>query len=285
MSDPRYDLHTHSTASDGTQPPSEVVRSAQRAGLDGIALTDHDTTAGWAEAMHTARETGTLLVPGMEFTCRTHDGISVHLLAYLPDPDDEAMVAETRRARAARLERAQLMVERLAEDFDITWQRVLDHAGEDATIGRPHLADALVAIGAVSDRSEAFAHILTGSSKYYVPHYAPDPSHAVRLVRAAGGVPVFAHPLAAARGRVVGDEVFEQMIEAGLAGLEVEHRDNPPEARERLSALAQRHGLFTTGSSDYHGAGKPNRLGEHLTHPEVLAEIERQGTGTPVVRS
>ena len=219
----RYDLHTHSTESDGTEPPADVVRAAARAGLDGLALTDHDTTAGWAEAAHAARETGLTLVPGMEMSCTSADGVSVHVLSYLHDPEDPALLREVGLARDARLIRAQEMVRRLGADFPITWELVQEHAAENATIGRPHLADALVTIGAVPDRSAAFREILAGRSKYYVPHFAPDPAEAVALIRAAGGVPVFAHPRARMRGRVVGDEVFEQMAEAGLAGVEVEH--------------------------------------------------------------
>ncbi|MDY6054572.1 PHP domain-containing protein [Micrococcus sp.] len=280
----RLDLHTHSTESDGTDAPADVVRAAARAGLDGIALTDHDTTVGWEPAAQAAREEGLLFVPGMEMTCMDSDGTSVHLLSYLHDPHEPALLAELTAARAARLTRAQEMAERLAEDFPLTWELVQEHAAEGATIGRPHLADALVSLGVVPDRSAAFQTILTGRSKYYVPHYAADPVEAVRLVRAAGGVPVFAHPRARMRGRVVGEDVMEAMVEAGLAGLEADHRDNPEQERVWLRAFAARHGLFVTGSSDYHGTGKPNRLGEFTTGAEVLAEIERQGTGSEVVR-
>ena len=284
MSTARYDLHTHSTESDGTEPAADVVHAAARAGLDGLALTDHDTTAGWAAAADAARETGLLLVPGMEMSCMAADGTSVHLLSYLHDPADPSLLAELGASRDARLTRAQSMTERLAEDFPITWDLVREHASENATIGRPHIADALVTIGAVPDRSAAFSSILRGGSKYYVPHYAVDPVEAVRLVRAAGGVPVFAHPRARLRGRIVGDDVLEAMIEAGLAGLEADHRDNPEQERTWLRETAARHGLFVTGSSDYHGAGKPNLIGEFTTGPEVLAEIEHQGTGAAVVR-
>ncbi|MDO5635166.1 MAG: PHP domain-containing protein [Micrococcus sp.] len=284
MTGPRYDLHTHSTRSDGTEPPAVVVRAAAAAGLDGIALTDHDTAAGWDEAAAAARETGLLFVPGMEMTCRAPSGASVHLLSYLHDPEHPVLHEELERERSARVVRAQQMVERLAEDYDISWDYVQQFAEEGATIGRPHLADALVGLGVVEDRSMAFSHILTGASKYYVPHYAPHPVDAVRLVRAAGGVPVFAHPLASARGRTVGMDVIEDMIDAGLAGLEVEHRDNAPDDRTVLRHVAARHGLLVTGSSDYHGLGKPNRLGEHTSGAEVLAEIEAQGSGVAVVR-
>ena len=280
----RYDLHTHSIESDGTEPPADVARAAARAGLDGLALTDHDTTAGWAAAAAAALAEGIAFVPGMEMSCMAADGTSVHVLSYLHDPADPSLLREIGTARSARLTRAQEMVDRLARDYPITWELVQEHAAEGATIGRPHLADTLVTLGVVEDRSAAFAHILTGRSKYYVPHYAPDPAIAVELIRSAGGVPVFAHPRAVTRGRVVGVEVIEEMIDAGLAGLEADHRDNPEEERSWLREVAARHDLFVTGSSDYHGTGKPNLLGEFSTGEDVLAEIERQGTGAAVVR-
>lgn len=277
----RIDLHTHSTVSDGTESPARVMDQAAAAGLDAVALTDHDSTAGWAEAEARAQELGVDLVCGMEVTCASAQGISVHLLCYLQDPESPGLLAEITRSRQARTVRAQTMVERIAEDYPISWDSVQEFVGEGATVGRPHIADALVAAGAAADRSAAFAEILSGNSRYYVPHYAPDPAQAVRLVREAGGVPVFAHPLASARGRVVGQDVFEEMVEAGLAGVEVFHRDNPPQAQEWLLDFAGQHGLLVTGSSDYHGAGKPNRLGEHTTPPESLQEIRRQARPRP----
>ncbi len=270
------DLHAHSTASDGTDAPAGVVVAAATAGLDVVALTDHDTTAGWADAAAQAAVTGVSVVLGSEISARW-DGISVHLLSYLHDPTHPALLAETERTRAARLVRARTMVDRLEEDFGLTWDEVMAHTGPDATVGRPHIADALVARGVVPDRSAAFATMLVPSSRYYVPHYAPEAVDAVVAIRASGGVPVFAHPGADARGRVVPDEAVEQLADAGLAGLEVHHRDHGRVQRERLTALADRLGLLVTGSSDYHGAGKPNRLGERTTAPEVLEEIERQG--------
>lgn len=269
----RIDLHTHSNVSDGTQTPAALADAAAEAGLDVFALTDHDTAAGWAEASARAEQLGLDFVSGMEVSCCSAEGIAVHVLAYYPDPTSPGLTAEIEKARAARLTRAQRMVERLAEDFPIDWEQVQRFVGPGATVGRPHIADALVAAGVVENRSEAFASILTGRSKYYVPHYAPAPEQAVRLIRVAGGVPVFAHPLAAVRGRVVGWETFDAMVEAGLAGLEVYHRDNDDAARAALLDYAARHGLLVTGSSDYHGAGKPNMLGENTTAPEVLERI------------
>ncbi|MDP5227146.1 MULTISPECIES: PHP domain-containing protein [Arthrobacter] len=275
----RIDLHAHSNISDGTQPPAELVASAAEAGLDVVALTDHDTTEGWAEAGAAARAHGVALVPGMEVSCRTHEGISVHLLCYLHDPTHPGLLEEISKARDARLRRAEHMVALLAEDYPLNWDDVTQHLAPGATVGRPHIADALVAAGIVADRTEAFATILTSRSRYFIPHYAPDPAYAVGLVRAAGGVPVFAHPVATARGRVVGERTYHEMIDAGLGGLEIWHRDNPQEGREFLLGMAAKHDLIVTGSSDYHGRGKPNHLGENLTAPEQFARIEEQGSG------
>lgn len=280
----RIDLHAHSNVSDGTQTPEVLVAAAKAAGIDVLALTDHDSTAGWAEASAAALRQGLALVPGMEISCKTREGISVHLLSYLHNPLDADLLEEITKSKDARLSRAERMVERLAEDYPLNWDDVTQHVAPGATVGRPHIADALVAAGVVEDRSEAFASILTSHSRYFVSHYAPDPVLAVQLVRAAGGVPVFAHPVASARGRVVAEETFRDMIDAGLLGLEIDHRDNPEPGRAFLRKLAARHDLLVTGSSDYHGAGKPNLLGENLTSPETLARIEELGTGTAVVR-
>lgn len=280
----RIDLHAHSNISDGTQPPAVLMAAAKDAGLDVIALTDHDSTAGWHEAAAAAREVGIALVPGMEVSCRTSEGITVHLLSYLHDPFNPDLLEEIGKSKDARLSRAERMVERLAEDYPLNWDDVTQHVAPGATVGRPHIADALVAAGVVADRTEAFAGILTSHSRYFLTHYAPDPVLAVQLVRAAGGVPVFAHPVASSRGRVVGERTYNEMIDAGLLGLEVDHRDNSEEGRAWLRKLAAAKGLLVTGSSDYHGAGKPNLLGENLTAPEVLARIEELATGTAVVR-
>ncbi len=278
----RIDLHTHSVASDGTEPPAGVVAAAASAGLDVVALTDHDTTAGWVEAEAAARRLGIGLVRGAELSCRAEGG-SVHLLAYLHDPDDEGLRAEAVRIRASRAGRAQEMVRRLAADFPITWDDVLAQTGPDATVGRPHIADALVVRGVLPNRSAAFTSILTNDSPYYVQHYATGLVDAVRLVLAAGGVPVMAHPGAATRGRILSDAAIREAADAGLAGLEVHHRDHTPAEVERLTALAAELGLLVTGSSDYHGRGKPNVLGENTTHPDVLQAIVDRGR-IPLVR-
>lgn len=279
----RIDLHTHSSASDGTEPPGGVVASAAAAGLDVVALTDHDTTSGWAAAADAARTHGVALVRGTEVSALSR-GVSVHLLSYLQDPAAPALADLVAQTREARLHRGRAIVERLSRDLPVTWDDVLAQQAPGTVVGRPHIADALVAAGLVADRSAAFADLLSARGRYYVPYYAPEAVEAVEAIRAAGGVPVFAHPGADGRGRIVPDAVIAELAEAGLAGLEVDHRDHGPEQRARLRALADRLGLLVTGSSDYHGTGKPNLLGEHTTAPEVLAEIERQGA-TPVVRA
>jgi predicted metal-dependent phosphoesterase TrpH len=279
----RIDLHTHSSVSDGTETPGELVASAAAAGLDVVALTDHDTTAGWAEASDAARRLGVALVPGTEVSALSR-GVSVHLLSYLQDPADPALADLVAQTRDARLHRGRAIVERLSQDLPITWDDVLAQQQPGTVVGRPHIADALVALGVVPDRTAAFADLLSARGRYYVPYYAPEAAEAVEAVLASGGVPVFAHPGADGRGRVVPDSAIEELAEAGLAGLEVHHRDHTPEQRARLAALADRLGLLVTGSSDYHGTGKDNVLGENTTAPEVLAEIERRGR-TAVVRA
>lgn len=273
----RIDLHTHSTQSDGTQTPAEVMRSAAEAGLDVVALTDHDTTRGWGQAARAVADTGVTLVPGIEISC-AYDGISIHLLGYFIDPLDAPLLAELERARSSRRTRAQRIVEKLAPDTGLTWSQVQEQFGADTTIGRPHIADALVAAGVVASRDDAFTAYLGSGSKYHVSHYAPHPSVATRLVRAAGGVPVMAHPFAAARGRTVQHDVIEGMANAGLAGLEIYHRDHTDEAIGQGLRLAERLGLLVTGSSDYHGTGKQNQLGENMTSPEVLEQLIAQAT-------
>jgi Predicted metal-dependent phosphoesterases (PHP family) len=284
--DPRFtppvDLHTHSSVSDGTESPAELVRSAHRAGLGTVALTDHDSTAGWADAVAAAREIGITFVPGMELSTR-YGWKSVHILAYLFDPDDQSLSAETARIRQARRTRAEAMVTRLAVDYDLTWEDVLAQTVPGATVGRPHIADALVKRGHVDSRSDAFETLLHPRGGYYEPLYAPTPLDGVRLIRAAGGVPVLAHPASRGRDRVVQEDYLERLIDAGLFGLEIDHRENTEDGKAYLRQLAERHGLVLTGSSDYHGAGKPNRLGENTTPTGVLERIIAEASGTTPV--
>lgn len=278
----RIDLHTHSNVSDGTQSPADVMASAADAGLDVVALTDHDTTAGWGEAAEAAAQHGVALVRGIEVSCQ-HEGISIHLLGYLQDPAEPGLLEELERSRKSRETRAERIVERLARAVPLSWDDVLKQIEPGATVGRPHIADAMVAKGIVTSRGAAFSDYLHDRSPYYVSHYAPDPVKAVRLVNAAGGVAVMAHPFASGRGLVVDDSVIEEMAAAGMAGLEVHHRDHTARQVQHGLDLAASLGLFVTGSSDYHGAGKVNLLGENTTDPVVLQQIEALASGVEVL--
>ncbi|MFF2657856.1 PHP domain-containing protein [Kitasatospora sp. NPDC058032] len=279
----RIDLHAHSNASDGTDSPAELVAAAVGAGLDVVALTDHDTVAGHAEAADAvhALPTGTrlTLVPGAELSCVV-DGISMHLLAYLFDPAEPDFAAERELVRTDRFRRGRAIVERCRElGADISWEQVQRIAGE-GSVGRPHIASALVEAGVVATVSDAFtADWLANGGRADVRKHETDPVTAVRLVRAAGGVPVFAHPGAVKRGRTVSDEVIAGLAAAGLAGLEVDHIDHDEPTRDHLRGLAVELGLLTTGSSDYHGSRKTVRLGEFTTDPAVYEAIVEQATG------
>jgi predicted metal-dependent phosphoesterase TrpH len=266
------DLHTHSSVSDGTQTPAELMQAAADAGLGTVALTDHDSTAGWAEATDAAQRLGLGFVPGMELSTR-FGWKSVHMLAYFFDPGDAALSAETQRIRAARRTRAEAIVARIAEDYDLTWDDVMAHTAPGASVGRPHIADALVTRGHVIDRTEAFETLLHPRGGYFEPLYAPTPLEGVRLIRGAGGVPVLAHPATRGRDNVLDARYLASLVDAGLAGLELEHRENTDDGRDFLTDFARAHDLVVTGSSDYHGAGKPNELGENTTTPEALERL------------
>ncbi|CAL9426796.1 PHP domain-containing protein [Streptomyces sp. enrichment culture] len=274
----RIDLHTHSTASDGTDTPAELVRKAAAAGLDVVALTDHDTTRGHAEAL-AALPQGLTLVTGAELSCRL-DGVGMHLLAYLFDPEEPALLAERELVRDDRVPRAKGMVAKLNElGVPVTWEQVARIAG-NGSVGRPHVASALVELGVVDSVSDAFTpEWLADGGRAYVPKHETDPFEAVRLVKNAGGVAVFAHPAAAKRGRTVPDSAIAELARAGLDGIEVDHMDHDPDTRARLRGLAGELGLLVTGSSDYHGSRKTCVLGEFSTDPEVYGEITRRATG------
>lgn len=274
----RIDLHTHSTASDGTLTPAEVVDAAVLAGLDVVALTDHESATGWEAARARARETGIGFLPGIELSTKLR-GASIHVLGYLVDPTTAELAEEMRRVRDARLVRATQMIDALSADYPLSREDVDAQISDGATVGRPHIADALVAKGIVPDRSAAFAALLHPRSPYYVSTYAPPPDQAIRLIRAAGGVPVLAHPGRAYLSGRLTDAVIADLVDAGLAGVEVWHRENEQPTRAHLLELAKRHGLITTGSSDFHGAGKPNRIGENLTPQAALQQIVGDGTG------
>jgi len=277
----RIDLHTHSTASDGTTPPAELMRQAREAGLDVVALTDHDTTAGHHEAVQGV-PLGLTLVRGAEVSCQ-HEGISLHLLAYLFDPDEPQLAAALAGLRASRLGRAEEMVRRLeADGVPISWGQVQALAG--GTVGRPHIAQALMAAGLVGSVSQAFTPQWIGTGgRYWAPKAELDAVSAVGLVTAAGGVAVFAHPAAVTRDRTVGDDVVALLAHAGLAGLEADHVDHSEPARAQLRRLAADLGLFVTGSSDFHGENKGVQLGAYTTSLPAYAQIVEQATGAVVV--
>jgi predicted metal-dependent phosphoesterase TrpH len=277
----RIDLHTHSTASDGTTSPGQLVLDARAAGLDVLALTDHDTTAGWDEAA-AALPAGLSLVRGAEISC-VRDGIALHLLAYLFDPAEPAFAAAREELRDSRVGRAERMVALLRDDgVAVTWEQVQALAG--GTVGRPHVAQALLAAGAVGSVDEAFsARWLGAGGRYFVGKRELDAVEAVRAVKAAGGAAVFAHPAASRRGRVVRDDVFAVLAEAGLDGLEVDHVDHDDSERAHLRGLAADLGLLVTGSSDFHGTNKTNRLGAHTTGEAAFEALVDRTFGVAVL--
>jgi predicted metal-dependent phosphoesterase TrpH len=278
------DLHCHSTASDGTLTPAELVRAGAAAGLDVMAITDHDTTGGWADAA-AARPDGLRLVRGAELSCRWHGAepaIPLHLLAYLFDPAEPVLAAELVRLRVDREQRGEKIVEKLrADGVPITWAEVHGYAA-GGSVGRPHIAQALIRVGLVKTTDEAFASAWLGA-RYFVPKSDLDVFDAVRAVREAGGVAVFAHPRASKRGRVVPDELIAELAEAGLFGLEADHEDHSPAERAQVRALADRLGLVVTGSSDFHGTHKTVQLGAFRTDPEAYEKIVSAATGVPVL--
>jgi predicted metal-dependent phosphoesterase TrpH len=274
------DLHLHSQNSDGTEPPADVMAAAHRHGIRTASLTDHDTTSGWVEASGAATALGMTFIPGMEMSAK-YGGRSVHVLSYLIDPDDTALNAMTARVRASREHRASAMVERIGRDYDLGWADVVAKTSEGATVGRPHIADALVARGIVGDRAEAFGGILSPRSDYYVSLFAPDPVTAVSLVVAAGGVPVIAHP--AGRAGLLPLDLLHELLDAGLGGFELGHRENRAPGLAQLQEIVAERDLIVTGSSDYHGTGKPNLPGENTTSDEMVARLIARGTGSDPV--
>jgi predicted metal-dependent phosphoesterase TrpH len=271
----RIDLHTHSTASDGTLTPAEVMVAAAEAELDVVALTDHDTAAGWPEAAAAAGAAGVSLLPGVELSCRWYavqPAIPLHLLAYLVDPEHPGLAEEMARVRSARTDRAARMVELMrADGVDVTMDELLGFAA-GGTIGRPHLAQALIRRGLAGTVAEAFAPAMLGE-RWRLPKDDTDVFTALALVRGAGGVAVFAHPRATRRGRTVPDSLIGEMAAAGLIGLEADHEDHSPAERAAVRALAEELGLLVTGSSDFHGANKTVSLGANLTSPTAYHRI------------
>jgi len=277
------DLHTHTNCSDGTDSPRELVNKAIVQGLEVLGISDHDTTSGWKEATETLR--GSLkLALGSEISCLTRDGISVHMLGLLFDPEHAEMQQVLEETRDGRLPRMRKMIEKMrAEGIDISMADVEQAMPTGATMGRPHLADALVAKKIVKSRDEAFVDLLHNESRFYVSHAAPTPAEAIALIRRAGGVAVIAHPFASHRGQILKAEDFSELVAAGLNGIEVDHRDQNPDERAMLRSIAKELDLVVTGSSDYHGTGKLNSLAENHTHREQWEKLESQANARRVV--
>ena len=278
----RADLHSHSSVSDGTEPPAVVIRRAAEAGLDVIALTDHDTVAGHREAA-SALPAGLTLLPGAELSCRL-DGHSVHMLAYLFDSDNDALAGEMAEIRESRLHRARAMVGKLNElGVPITWEQVSEIAG-GGVVGRPHIARAMIDAGAVASIEEAFTPQWIGpGGRAHVSRYALDPAKAIDLVRAAGGVTVVAHPRGMGRGWQIPDEVIADLAAVGLTGIEVNHPQQDEQERGRLSELASSLGLVASGGSDDHGALTGFRIGSEVAAEGAYEALISHATGaTPI---
>ncbi len=273
------DLHTHTNASDGTDSPTQLIDKAINRGINILALTDHDTTRGWDEAksalLNHPSQTEMKLVLGSEISCQDDNGISIHMLGLLFDPNYQPLFEVLERTRENRHSRMERIIARLNEaGIDITIDEVNAQRKGDATLGRPHLADALVARGHVASRDEAFAALLHNKSKFYINHYSPSPVETIKLIKAAGGVAIIAHPLASQRGRTISMDLFESLIAAGLDGIEVDHRDHSENEKSELLRFAIENELIVTGSSDYHGTGKLNQLAEYTTHPRQWEALE-----------
>ncbi len=288
-----HDLHTHSVHSDGVHPPAEVVARAAAAGLAGLALTDHDTTAGWAEAATAAEAAGLAFLGGIELSTE-QDGKSVHVLGYGLDPADPALVAELRRLTGERRRRAEVMLARL-EGLGVSVDlAAVEAIAGDAAIARPHLAEALVAAGHVADAREAFDVYLGDGAAAYEPKRALAPEDGVRLIVAAGGVAVLAHPGLdrGCEGQPVSTALLDRLVAAGLAGVESDHPGHDTPTRDRWRSLAADRGLAATGGSDYHGRYDDEEIGRWATTAETVARLlggpeperaepEREGVSEP----
>ena len=279
------DLHTHTNNSDGTESPRELVNKAISLGMSVLGITDHDTTRGWQEAIQTVRGDIALAL-GSEISCLTDNGISVHMLGLLFDGEHKEMQTMLEETRDGRLPRMRKMIEKMrAAGIDISMDDVEAARPQGATLGRPHLADALVNKGIIKSRDEAFQGMLNNDSVFYVSHAAPTPAEAIGMIGKAGGVSVIAHPFASLRGQILQASDFADLVAAGLHGIEVDHRDQNPDERAMLRNIANELGLVVTGASDYHGRGKLNSLGEYGTAPAQWEKLESLADRRRVVRA
>ena len=279
------DLHTHTDCSDGTDSPAQLVNKALAQGISVLAITDHDTTSGWSAAQQALRP-GLSLALGAEISCLTKDGISVHMLGLLFNGENVGMQEMLENTRDSRIPRARKMIELLnAAGIKISMDDVESVKPVGATLGRPHIADALVKNGVVASRDEAFTDLLNNNSPYYVAHLAPTPEEAISKIRRAGGVAVIAHAFASLRGQVLSAEDFSPLKNAGLNAIEVNHRDHGNEERSALARIARELDLVITGASDYHGTGKLNSLGENFTEQAQWERLESEADQRRVVRA
>jgi predicted metal-dependent phosphoesterase TrpH len=279
------DLHTHTDCSDGTDSPVQLVNKALAQGISVLAITDHDTTSGWSAAQQALRP-GLSLALGAEISCLTKDGISVHMLGLLFNGENVGMQEMLENTRDSRIPRARKMIELLnAAGIKISMEDVESVKPVGATLGRPHIADALVRNGVVASRDEAFTDLLNNNSPYYVAHLAPTPEEAISTIRRAGGVAVIAHAFASLRGQVLSAEDFLPLKNAGLNAIEVNHRDHGNEERSALAHIARELDLVITGASDYHGTGKLNSLGENFTEQAQWERLESEADQRRVVRA
>jgi predicted metal-dependent phosphoesterase TrpH len=277
---PAIDLHVHTNRSDGTFTPTEAVKLAAERGLDGVAVTDHDTTEGLAEARDAARAAGIELLDGVEFSAE-YQGTSIHVLGYFMDLDDEAFQEELTRLRDDRFRRGEMIVEKLQElGYDISFERVREIAG-GGNIVRPHIAQAMVEAGIVPTEEDAFTQeFIADGGRASANKHALDPLDAVDLIVGANGVCVLAHPGMWGDQTSVPDELIEAMAARGMAGLETDHADHTPEQRERYRALAVRLGVVATGGSDCHGTRyDPIRMGSFTTEPARVEELRSRTRG------
>lgn len=276
------DIHAHTTVSDGTDSPSQLVNQAIIQGLEVLGVTDHDSIAGWEEA-RTAMRGKLELALGAEISCLTLSGQNMHMVGLLFDGNDPAMLQMLEQTRDDRIPRMMKMIELLnADGISVSIADINAVKPPDATLGRPHLADALVSLGFIKSREEAFSGLLNNDSKYYVAHMAPTPEMAIAQIRSSGGVAIIAHPFASRRGEMLSPDDFLPLLDAGLNGIEVDHRDQSFEERKILREIARELDLAVTGSSDYHGTGKLNRLGENVTAPTQWAKLVAQASGKVV---
>ena len=279
------DLHTHTTASDGTDKPFEMLENAKKAGLTVVAMTDHDSVEGWREVRSKRDQipSGLTIVPGAEVSTRTQLGMSVHIVGLLFDAKNAKLAKLLSDTRDDRIPRMEKMIEKLkAAGYQVTMEDVEEVKPVGATLGRPHLADALIKNGIVASRDEAFAELLHNNSQFYVSHWAPSPVEAIKAIAAAGGVSILAHPFAEKRGAVLTFGEVTELAAAGLNGIERNKRDQDEAAHSKIDQLSSEHNLIKVGSSDYHGSARANQLGEEQTPLDLWENLASKASGDEV---